>query len=121
MLCWAKIVEARPAVQRGRRVNRSKAADLPGRVLEATVPAISTMRSLEAFSPDGFFKELVRSGEAIPRMPERRRGRHAGGGALAQAGPRRRARLRPDRRSGEFRDAKVIRKFGKVPDDLSEL
>jgi GST-like protein len=31
---WAKIIEARPAVQRGRRVNRSKAPDLPGAILE---------------------------------------------------------------------------------------
>jgi hypothetical protein len=48
-------------VQRGRRVNRSKTADLPGPVLERH-------GAVEAFNSDGFFKELVRSGEAIPRM-----------------------------------------------------
>jgi GSH-dependent disulfide-bond oxidoreductase len=31
---WSKIIEARPAVQRGSRVNRSKAPDLPGAILE---------------------------------------------------------------------------------------
>jgi GST-like protein len=31
---WAKSIEARPAVQRGRRINRSQASDLPGALLE---------------------------------------------------------------------------------------
>jgi GST-like protein len=31
---WAKIIGARPAVQRGRRVNRAKAEDLPNAIIE---------------------------------------------------------------------------------------
>jgi hypothetical protein len=45
--------------------------------------------------------------EALSRKPE-----HAGALAFNRTG---------DPATGEFGDAKVIRKFGDVPDDLSEL
>ncbi|MGY4325621.1 hypothetical protein ACVWWG_000035 [Bradyrhizobium sp. LB7.2] len=62
--------------------------------------------------------------------PARRRlGLHDGGVRIealdrAQAGPRRGGGLQSQRgppATGEFGDAKVIRKFGEVPDDLSAL
>ncbi len=49
----------------------------------------------------------VMRAEALSRKPG-----HAGALAFGRTG---------DPATGEFRDAKVIRKFGDVPDDLSEL
>jgi hypothetical protein len=48
---------------------------------------------------------------------------HACGSFVAQAGTCGRRSLQPDRRpaTGDFGNAKVIKKFGDVPDDLSAL
>ena len=63
------------------------------------------------------------AGSGVKCVPERQCGGHARGGALVQARLRRRDRVLPnwDPATGEFSDAKLIRKFGDVPDDLSAL
>jgi hypothetical protein len=56
-------------------------------------------------------------------VPERQRGRDARGGALAQPGCAGAIAFSRsgELATGEFGDAKLIRKFGDVPDDLSTL
>lgn len=64
---------------------------------------IATGEAVECFNPNA----AVMKAEALSRKPG-----HVGAVAFSRTG---------DPSSGDFGDAKVIRKFGDVPDDLSAL
>ena len=56
-------------------------------------------------------------------MPERGGCDHSGGRGISNSAQRQRGGFQPDRRSrvGVFDDAMVLKKFGKVPVDLTML